>query len=134
MKRYRVLAVLGALLIIISVFSTPASAEPYEENTEPDSVQDTPAWKKNLMVPPEVLTWPTGDLLDYFLESKYLFADVCLGSLPVTMRPSLDYTVHPAFAELIRRPDFPAALVNKMDSLQGDDAPVFGKELPQIFL
>ena len=132
MKRYIGICFLFSILLIISFsFSKSISAENAEEVSEQSISDDTPAWQENIIVPEEVLSWPTKELLDYFLESKFLFADVCLGSLPVTEGPFLDYTIHPAYAELIKRPDFLSAIVKKVDFVIGEDAPVFSKELLQ---
>lgn len=77
--------------------------------------------------PDDVLISSTEDLFEFFYESAFLVTDVVGRSGPSDTRV-IDYTKHPAFAELITRSDFLSVLDRKTAEVLSDANSFLGSE------
>jgi len=103
---------------------------------------DNEAFQKEVYTPDSILNGNTGELLDWFFDSSFLFSDVCLRSVAYVgvadmekaddpLREALmpagplapDYRRHPAFAELLTRDDALDALESKAIQVNKDEIP-----------
>ena len=74
---------------------------------------DVSILEKLVSTPKEILSGSTKELLDYFLESDLLIFDSYSRSDLATKDTLFDYSVHPAFSELIKRTDVLPEIINK---------------------
>ena len=129
MKRFTLMLL---LLFVFCLFSLPAPAweECAEKENEPELLSNkNRTWEDSLKVPDEVLSLPTDELLDYFLNSEFLLIDTVGRSGPIAEETQIDYSIHPAYSELIKRPDFAVAIGNKASEISKDTTGVLTKAL-----
>lgn len=120
---FRTLLILFVSFLLLS--SSALACDKCSEETSTSHPYETHSWEETLVVPDEVLLLPTEELLDYFLNSQFLFNDVCLRSVPLTEDNAIDYSIHPAYAELITRSDILLAIEKKANISTKADAPAF---------
>ena len=82
----------------------------------------TMAYLKYRMTPEEILSAPTRDLLEYFMNSDFMKNRAASGMLKSAPRETddMDYSCHRAFCELISRADFVECLEDYARSLPED--------------
>ena len=74
------------------------------------------------VVPNEILSSSTDELLEYFLNSPYMMGQVYNLSSFATEQPNRDYSDHPAFKELLTRDDLSSSIENVGASITGSDS------------
>ncbi len=104
------------MLIFLTCFSLSAVAcsntKPSDENDE-YAADEAELWEWKYGAPDEVLSGSTSELLEFFLQSNYMWMELAYEgflSSPPTTPHEPDFTCHEAFAELITRDDLPKVL------------------------
>lgn len=136
MKRFTqtLLYLLISMLLLVGLsLSALASEESAEKDTDCSSCE-TRTWEDSLKVSDEILSLPTAELLDYFLNSDFLIIDVVGRSGPMTAETQTDYMVYPVYAELIKRADIVRVIEKKAESLAKKDNLTLEKSLFLSFL
>ena len=131
MKRFTQTLIFLFISFLLLSFSALACDECVEKEPKSSS-RETHTWEDSLKVSDEVLSLPTEELLEYFLNSDFLIMDVVGRSGPMT--EETDYTVYPVYSELIKRTDFVRAIEKKAQSLVKKDSATLEKALFMSFL